>query len=323
MIIADYHREVLRAYLEAFAEKPLATQDVAVDIFDYQTEDIGLTEEEIAGEKALCFLQKRAFPCLLCAAAVIPAAVGTVQAVADTRPSVTDASSLAMRYIRENARDPDAVIASWWDLGYFYESESGHPALWDGATQDAKRGVMVSKALTARNPELARRILLMLSTSGDAAAELLLSRTDAKTAFETLWEALLLDGDEAAKLLEARASLTPAEAREAEALIHPSQPRETYLILTASMARQIAWYEYYANWDFTGSQRPPDVTVYSYTPEGYPIFSSETGQDYLESVRGSELFWELFFNARKTSCFTPVYEWHDGLEHVRVWLVEP
>lgn len=267
-------------------------------------------------------LLKRAVPILLCAVAVVPAAVGTVQAVAASRPSVSDASFYAMRYIRENAKDDDAVVASWWDLGYFYESAADHPALWDGATQDARRGILVSKALTSRNPELSRRVLLMLSSSGDAPIELLLSRTDARNAFETLWEALLLDQDAAVALLEQR-GLTPDEAREAEALIHPAQPRETYLVLTSSMARQIAWYEYYANWDFTGTQPPPNVTVYSYTPEGIPIFSTEAGQDYLDSVRGSELFWELFFNARKTSCFTPVFEYHDGLEHVRVWLVEP
>ena len=274
-------------------------------------------------EKRSSFLQARLFPALLCAAAVFPATVGTIQSVADIRPSVTDASCYAMRFIRETAKDPEAVIASWWDMGYYYESEADHPTLWDGATQNGKRGIMISKALTTGNPELSRRILLMLSSSGNAALELLLSNTDAKTAFETLWEALLLEKEDALELLQQRGFLSAAEAQEAESLLHPAHPKETYLVLTYTMTRQIAWYEHYANWDFTGNQPRPDITVYSYTPEGQPIFASETGQEYLDSVRGNETIWQLFFNARKTPCFTPEFEWHDGLEHVRVWLVEP
>lgn len=274
-------------------------------------------------EKKRYLLKKGGISCLVCAAAVIPATVGTVQSVSVSRPSVTDASFYAMRYIHDNAKDSEAVIASWWDLGYYYESESDHPALWDGATQDAKRGILLSKALTSMNPELSRRILLMLSSSGNAALERLLSYTDPKSAFETLWETLLLDREAAVELLEQRCFLSLEEACEVEALIHPAHPKETYLVLTYSMSQQIAWYEYYANWDFTGKQSKPNVTVYSYTPDGIPIFDTQAGQEYLDSARGNGLFWQLFFNARKTSRFTPVFEWHDGLEHVRVWLVEP
>ena len=43
------------AYLDAHAGMPLGEQDILVDIFQYETEDIGLTEEEIAGERALCW----------------------------------------------------------------------------------------------------------------------------------------------------------------------------------------------------------------------------------------------------------------------------
>ncbi len=43
------------AYLDAHVGMPLGEQDILVDIFQYETEDIGLTEEEIAGERALCW----------------------------------------------------------------------------------------------------------------------------------------------------------------------------------------------------------------------------------------------------------------------------
>lgn len=261
-------------------------------------------------------------PVLILAAAVIPAVSGAVRATRDARPSVTDASANAMQFIKEDAQDPDAVAASWWDMGYFYESESGHPCLWDGGTQNGARAILVSKALTSDDLELSRRILLMLSTSGNAAVDLLMEHTNGKTAFDTLWKALLLKKEAACKILEERCGLTSEEAEEAWTLMRPAEPKETYLLITYTMTRQIGWYEYYAGWDFTGEQPLPAVTLYTYTPEGTPLFRSEEGQEFMENVRGKETIWRLFFNAESTSCFTPAFEWHDGMEHVRVWKVE-
>ncbi len=318
---------ILTAYGVRFIEHlsvPVALlAGFAVGSIDFSFARKEKTPDQNRPEKIQYLLKKNVIPCLVCAAAVIPAAVGTVQSVLAARPSVTDASFYAMRYIRDNAKDPEAVIASWWDLGYYYESESDHPALWDGATQNAKRGILVSKALTSMNPELSRRILLMLSSSGNAALERLLSCMNPKNAFETLWETLLLEQEAAVEMLEQRCGFSSEEAHEVEALVHPAHPKETYLVLTYSMSQQIAWYEYFANWDFTGKQSKPNATIYSYTPEGIPIFDTQAGQKYLDTTRGNGLFWQLFFNARSTSRFTPAFEWHDGLEHVRVWLVEP
>ena len=264
-----------------------------------------------------------AVPVLVCAAAVIPAVAGSARACSGVRPSVTDSSVNAMLYIENNAKSDDAVIASWWDMGYFYESESDHPCLWDGGTQIPARAILVAKALVTEDMELSRRIILMLSGSGNAAVEYLMDRTDPKTVYEALWEALPLEKTAARKSLAARCSISAKEAEEAEALIHPAVSKETYFIITYTMTRQIGWYEYYANWDFTGEQPLPSATLYDYTPDGTPLFNTEAGQAYLSSIRGKETMWELFFNAKKTPCFTPAFEWHDGLEHVRVWKVEP
>ena len=104
--------------------------------------------------------------------------------------------------------------------------------------------------------------------------------------------------------------------------MHPVKTHDTYLIITYTMTRQLGWYEYYANWDFTGTQPTPGNTMYSYTPEGTPAFSTKSGQEYLDEVRENEMLWRLFFDAEHTSCFTPAYEFYDGMEHVRVWRVE-
>ena len=268
-------------------------------------------------------LFRKAVATALCLAVTIPAMAGAARGSDDSRPSASDASANAMRFVRENARDEKALVASWWDMGYYYESESGHPCLWDGGSQNGIRAILVSRALVTDNLELSRRILLMLAGSGNAAVDLLMKHTDARTAFETLWEALLQEKEETKETLKNRCGLTEAEAAEAEALLHPALPKETYLVITYTMTQQIGWYEYYSGWDFTGDQALPAATLYSYTPQGTPLFNTVGGQDYLNSVRGKETMWQLFFAAVQTPCFTPAYEWHDGLEHVRVWRVEP
>ncbi len=284
------------------------------------------TEAKAANQKwgaIKSFFCRKLIPVLLCAALLIPALTGTVRSVADSRPSATDASANAMRFVRESSQEEKAVVASWWDMGYFYENASGHPCLWDGGSQGGARAILVSKALITDDLELSRRILLMLAASGDDAVTMLRAHTDAKTAFEAVWEALLLEREAAIALLQADCGLSEAEAEEAEALLHPAQPRETWLVITYTMTQQMGWFEYYANWDFTGTQSLPSSTLYSYTPEGTPLFNTEGGQAYLDSVRGKEAMWQLFFAAVNTPCFTPAYEWHDGLEHVRIWRVEP
>ena len=259
---------------------------------------------------------------LACAAVVSPGIAGAARAASDVRPSVSDASARAMQFVRQNAQEADAVLASWWDMGYFYEARADHPCLWDGGTQNGARSVLVAKALVTEDLDLARRIWLMLSASGNAGIDYLMEFTDARTAYEALWEALPKEKEEAAAILAARCGMNADEAARAEAYLHPAVLKETYLVLTYTMTQQIGWYEYFADWDFTGRQPLPSSTLYSYTPDGTPLFDTQDGQAYLEGVRGQEALWQLFFNASRTPCFTPAFEWHDGLEHVRVWRVE-
>lgn len=259
---------------------------------------------------------------LLFILAVVPAMVGATFYSADNTPSVSDASARAMEWIHEHAADERAVVASWWDMGYYYEYASGHPCLWDGGSQDSVRAILVARALTADDLELSRGILRMLSGSGNAAVEYLSRHTDIETEFEALWAALPMESGAARACLCERCGLSAEEADEAERLIHPEHAKETYLVLTLTMTKQIGWYEYFANWDFTGTQNVPASTWYSRMPDGTSVFEEGAGQDYLENVRSKETIWRLFFNAEKNECFTPMYEWHDGLEHVRVWRVE-
>ncbi len=162
----------------------------------------------------------------------------------------------------------------------------------------------------------------MLACSGNKAVDMLMEHTDAATSFEVIWEALMLDRDRACELIEDKCGMSADEAARAEELIHPAAGKEAYLILTYTMTKQLGWYEYYADWDFTGTQELPDATWYSYMPDGTPVFLTEKGQEYLEEKRADEIMWRLFFNAEENPYFIPAFEWHDGVEHVRVWKIK-
>ena len=257
------------------------------------------------------------FPC-----AVVPTVRGAADACRDVRPSVSDASVKAMDFIRENSETDDALIVTWWDMGYFYESNSDHPCLWDGGSQNWIRGIFVARALVSDDPELSRRIMVMLANTGNAAMEKLMEHTDAKNAMSLLLKTIGKEKEETVTELQEAISIGKEEAASIEALLHPEAKRETWLVITYTMTRQIGWYEYFSGWDFSGSQPVPNATLYSYTPEGTPLFNTEAGQAYLAGVRGKETMWELFFNAKKTPYFQPAFEWHDGMEHVRIWRVE-
>ncbi len=232
-------------------------------------------------------------------------------------PSVTDASANAMKCIRENADDPEAVIESWWDMGYFYESESAHPCLWDGGCQDPIRAILLSRALVEDDMEMSCRILNMLACSGNRAVDMLAENADPGTAFETLWEVFPMERDEACAVISDKCGLDTEGAREAESLIHPARPKEAYLVLTYTMTNQTSMYEFYSDWDFTGTQ----VSPYSEEADDPQAELSETEKENLEKKRDGYMMWRLFFEVENNPYFDPVYEYSDGIEGVRVWRV--
>ncbi|MCR5473598.1 MAG: dolichyl-diphosphooligosaccharide--protein glycosyltransferase subunit STT3 [Lachnospiraceae bacterium] len=232
------------------------------------------------------------------------------------RPTVTDASADAMKWVRENASDPDALIESWWDMGYFYESESDHPCLWDGGTQDPVRTILYSRAMTEDDMETSRRILNMLACSGNKAVDCLMEYTDTKNAFDVLWEVLPLDTKSACNVISDKCGVNMEEAQRVENLIHPRITKEAYLVLTYTMMVQTEWYEYYSDWDFTGTQPLPNEYNDS---EDNALSKAE--EEKLERIRGTYTMWRLFFDKEINPYFTQECEFYDGIEGIRIFKV--
>jgi dolichyl-diphosphooligosaccharide--protein glycosyltransferase len=234
-------------------------------------------------------------------------------------PSVTDASESAMKWIRENADDPNAVIEAWWDMGYYYESESGHPCLWDGGSQDAVRAILCSRAMVEKDMKMSWRILYMLACSGNAAVDLMMEYTDPETAFKTLWEVLPMDTEKTCVVLADKCSMDSKTAQKVDGLIHPAEPKEIYLVLSYAMISQTGMYEYYSDWDFSGKQDLPDE--YSSSNDQEQMTKDE--QEKLEAVREGYTMWRLYFDVEENPYFNCVYENYDGVEGIRVWKVAP
>ena len=258
---------------------------------------------------------------LLCAGAAAPVLAGAVRCARGVRPSMSDSYAEAMAWVRENAADPDAVIASWWDKGYCFEAASGHPALWDGGSQTGQRAVLVARALT-EEPETSAALWELLACSGDAPASYLAERLGTEAAYEAIQNTLLLSPAETAARLETD-GLTPAEAAEAAALLHPAEPREVYVVLASSMQDILGWFEYYAEWDFGGENPLPQASRWRTLRDGSgSIDSDDPAIQARFDLRRAGTFWRLWFDEDGGGRFTRVFDQNDGVTRVQLWRVE-
>ena len=259
---------------------------------------------------------------VICAAAVSIPVMGSAEICRRNRPSVSDALAEGMDWIRDNAEDKDAVIASWWDLGYFYEYASGHPAFWDGGSQGGTRAILIAKALTSRDPVLSGRILQMMASYGDRPAEDLAEILGEKNAFAALWGTLMMPKQEAARMLQSRYGIPAEKAAGLAEMIRPEQTKEVYLVLSGDMLYKLGWIEYYADWDFESGGRTPAATVYSVMPDGSENMDSETEKARaFFADRAKETIWRLFFKADGGDVFAPAFETSDGVSQIQIWKV--
>lgn len=260
---------------------------------------------------------------VLCAALILPSAIGAHRIYTVPHGLISDAHENAMDWIAANAETPDAVVASWWDLGYYYTYESKHPTLWDGGELNPLRAIVVGKALTTDDMELSRALFIMLANSGNSVPQTFIDKLGGTKGFEALYETVVLERDEAAKVLRDKYGFTAAEADEAADMMHPAETPEIYLVVTGRMMRILGWFEFYGNWDFEGENIKPADVSYNKTPDGSADMDTAEGEqkEFFEK-RANETVWRLYFGMEEGP-FTPVYETGDGIENVQVWKLVP
>jgi dolichyl-diphosphooligosaccharide--protein glycosyltransferase len=230
-------------------------------------------------------------------AAVVLALTGSFQWGREIRSMMSDSLAHSMEWVKDNAETEDAVVLSWWDYGYYYELESGHPVLWDGGTGTAVRLNIVGRILSTDDPKLCYSLIKMISTSGDKPVDMLTDKLGKAEGFDALYKVVVMDKDDSIKALTEEYGFGGSEAAELEALLHPSDPREVYLVMYETMTEQLGVFEYYGNWDYDGENTVPVKTVYTSMPDGSGDMSSTDTevQEFFEK-RQKEMLWRLYIS---------------------------
>ena len=242
-----------------------------------------------------------------------------------------------MEWVKDNAETEDAVVLSWWDYGYYYELDSGHPALWDGGTGTASRLNIVGRILSTDDPKLCYSLIKMISTSGDKPVDMLTDKLGKAEGFDALYKVVVMDKDDSIKALTDEYGFGGSEAAELEALLHPSDPREVYLTMYETMTEQLGFFEYYGNWDYDGENTVPVKTVHTSLPDGSDDMSSTDTkvQEFFEK-RQKEMLWRLYISddtikksevsdpendeaSADEPAFEKVFEEDDGYVGFKIW----
>lgn len=259
---------------------------------------------------------------VIVAVACGPALYGSARLSKALRPSETDAAAQGMQWVRDHAESDEACIASWWDEGFFFEWESGHPALWDGGSQYGRRAVLVGRALATDDPRLSRALLVMLATSGDAPSESLTDALGVEEGFSTLFEILVLPADEARAVLVGEHGLDAVLADEVVSQTHPAEPAEVHVVLTDRTMRIMGWVERYGLWSFGEPGERPSAVAYDTSYDGaYELDSDDPAARAYFEQRSHEVMWRLFFDGDGAGCFEREFAADDGVHSVQVWRV--
>ena len=279
---------------------------------------------------------------ILCMLLILPSVSGSYRLGSRYGGLVSDCAESTADWIAANARSEnavvqdersprgrgagfpkDAVIVSWWDLGYYYEYEAGIPVLWDGGSQDEIRSILVGRALTTRDFYQSSELLKMLATSGNRVAWRLNGRLGQKEGFGALWELSAMSRAEAEAALNGTYGFLPEEADEISSMIHPEKSPEIYLVITERMMQVLGWIEYYGNWDFSGEAPIPLDPSYLASPEKEEgSAGSDRSAEDIMTEREQEVIWQLYFQENVSPRFRQVFETEDGMDRACVLVVE-
>lgn len=260
---------------------------------------------------------RKALTAILFAAVTAPSVIGSLMIAGLNIPSVSDARADAAAWIKDNTPE-DAVIASWWDYGYYYEEATGRACLFDGGSPSGLRATLVGHALSCSDQKMSERIIRMLALSGDRPVMRLseLAGSDEK-ALKILYGILPETKDAAEQTLTADLGFKPDDAAEIASLTHPEEDRDVYLVLSSDMLDTYRWIDYFGNWDFSGKSKLPDAEV-RLVLKGSGTSAEPVMKQLPQSFDGS-VFSSLFENGGTTDCFTELYEADDGICTVQVW----
>jgi len=153
-------------------------------------------------------------------------------------------------YVNENT-SKDAVIASWWYFGYFFEYNTGRRAIGDGGTYNGRFFYFLANGFITKDEKTSSNIFKMLSYKGVTASEVIDKYIgNPKDGSKALIEALSMDKNAALKLLQDKYKLTEEQANNVIKYSHPEIDYDIILVITENMQRMKTAMSYYAFYDF-------------------------------------------------------------------------
>ncbi len=199
---------------------------------------------------------------------LFPAIYGTCKSLSDSMPIVNQGMAESVTYIRDNTPE-NAIIASWWDYGYFFEYKAKRRAIFDGGSQNGMRVFWVGRALSTNDEVLSANILRMVSGSGDKATEAMLEQFGNEySTLDIMLEALSMDADSAKELLTERGAGEDT-ARMLTELMFPDIHDPVLCLITPDMYGISGWFARFGFWNETqeGNKNYTIVTSRNeYTP---------------------------------------------------------
>ena len=166
---------------------------------------------------------------------------------------VDDTLQEACAYIDEHTAE-DSVIASWWDLGYYYRYEARRDVISHGATVDGRAFYWIGKALITDDEDLSAAIFRMLvscDTQASQAADLLAGNPkDGSMLIEKLLKMEEADGRK--YLTDTYSGENEDILNELADMLYPDYVPEVAVIITQDMLEKIEPISYYGLWDFSG-----------------------------------------------------------------------
>ena len=166
-------------------------------------------------------------------------------------PSANDGLTDISDWVKDNAKD-DAIIISWWDYGYYYQFRSGKTAAADGGVFNGRYYYWLANIFISNDEHLSSAISKMIAYSGTEASYLADEYMGSpKKGCEMLKEILVLEKNEAARVLKDKYKLSNEQINKLLKYSHADEGRDIIIVVTKDMLTKIKPISYYAKFDFT------------------------------------------------------------------------
>lgn len=177
-------------------------------------------------------------------------------------PSMNDAWYDSLVAIKEDSTVDNAIITSWWDFGHWFKAIAERPVTFDGGDQ-GKRIHWVGKSLLTSSERESAGILQMLNCDQNNAYEKLMNYTnDTLTSIDILDEILIVDVDDAKKILS-ESGLSNEEVNSVIESTH-CEPWEHYYITSGDMTGKAGVWAHFGSWNFEKAEIYQTVKKLSY-----------------------------------------------------------